>query len=358
MAKKQIKSESKLQQAMQFLSVCQQDEAVNDSQTHCSIVNHTAVAFDGILAAGIMIDEDLNCCPHTRQMALALSRCSDTWTITQLAPETLQIRSGEFEAYIPCCHRERLTAANPDAGNIPVSAGLTSALEMAAPLASDKADALEAASLLIEPNSVLATNREMILEAWHGSALPFGGFLIPKMAAAALVKIKKQIIAIGIKPNLAALFPAGKDQNLHESITFWFADNSWLRTQLYKGKWRSDAMALLKEPTAAIRPIPQTFFDTVKKVMPFSEDDKVYCGEGKVASHYQDRQGAGYSLPFADAPKMKIYKGKNLLIAGKYSTMIDERHDDKSGHVTMFYGTNVRCAVWHDWIITDDDIPF
>jgi|ERR1051326_500184 hypothetical protein len=358
MPKKSSKLESKLLQAMQFLSVCQKDVGVNDSQMYCAIQNHAAVAFDGIIAAGIMIDEDLNCCPHTQQMALALSRCSDTWTITQLSPETLQIRSEGFEAFVPCCTRERLTAVNPDAGNIFVSDSLTSALEIVAPLASDKAEVLEAASVLIEPNSVFATNREMVMEVWHGSQLPFGDLLIPKMAAAAIVKAKKKIIAIGIKPNLAALFPAGKDQNLHESITFWFADGSWIRSQLYKGKWRKDALALIKEPSDDIRPVPQTFFQTVAKVMPFSEDGKIYCGEGKVASHYQDRQGAGYSIPFEDAPNMKIYKGKNLLFAGKHSTMIDERDDDKSGHITMFYGASTRCAVWHDWIITDDDIPF
>lgn len=342
--RKQKVEQSKLLKAMQFLSVCQKSDADNDAQMHCSLLNHTAVAFDGILAAGIMIDENLDACPHTQRLILALSRCGPTFQIIQLTPETLQVRSDGFEAFIPCCKRERLTAVNPDTGNIPVTGALTSAIETVAPLASDKADVLEAASIKIDVNSVLATNREMILEAWHSCKLPFGDLLIPKIAAIALGKIKKQVIAIGIRPNIAALFPDSKDKNLHEAMTFWFEDNSWLRTNLHKGKWRDKAGGLLKLPSDKARTIPASFFETVAKVLPFSEDGQIYCAEGRVSSHGYDKQGAGYSLPVTDGPVNKIYSGKNLLLAGKLSTIIDE-HQVKDA--TLFFGANTRSVVSH-----------
>src|SRR6266576_4333701 len=99
---KSKKEPSKLLQAMQFLSVCRSDEADNDSQMYCNMQANTAIAFDGIIAAGIKIEEEFNACPHTQQMVLALSRCGDKTVITQLSPDRLQIRSEGFEAYVPC----------------------------------------------------------------------------------------------------------------------------------------------------------------------------------------------------------------------------------------------------------------
>lgn len=351
---------SKLLQALQFLSVCQADKGANDAQMFCSIQQKGAVAFDGVIAAGIAIDEDLDACPHTQEMILALSRCGESFQIVQLSPETLKISSGSFQAFVPCCQRERLTAVNPEAGIIPVSAGLSAAIQIVAPLASEKANILEAVSIQLNVNSVIATNRKMVMEAWHGSNLPFGSFLLPKAAATALGKIKKEIVSIGIKPNLAALFPAGKDENLHNTLTFWFDDGSWMRTQLHKGKWREDASKLLRLPSKTARPIKAEFFETVAKVLPFSDDGKLYCKESSIASHWQSYEGAGYSLPVDDGPTNKIYDGKNLMLAGKYALTIDE---DQGPNFTLFFGSTIRCAVWHDILtggdeIADEDIPF
>lgn len=360
--KRKLKQEqSKLLQAMQFLSVCQKDTADNDAEMYCSLQNHTAIAFNGVLAAGIKIDEDLDVCPHTYQMILALSRCGEKRAITQLTPETLQIRSDEFEAFVPCCKRERLTPVNPDAGIIPVSDSLTGAIEMAAPLASEKADVIEAVSIQLNVNSLLATNRMMIMEVWHGSNLPFGELLIPKVAATALGKIKKQIVSIGIKSNHTFPFTIKPDQVVHEAITFWFADGSWLRTNLFKGKWRNELIKL-PMPSNTTRPIPASFFETVKNVLPFSKDGKVYCYAEFVGSHNKENTGAGYSQPQLDGPVDKVYIGKDLLLAGKMATAIDE---DQSKKFTMFFGGTMRCAVWHDVLvigdsteIRDEDIPF
>ena len=258
-------------------------------------------------------------------------------------------------AFVPCCDPIRLQAVNPEAGNIPVSDALTGAIEIAAPLASEKSDILEAASIQINAHSVIATNREMVIEAWHGSGFEYGNLLLPKAAAAAIVKSNKKITAIGIKSNTDLNF-IGKPQITSEQVTFWFSDGSWLRTALYKGKWRENIAAMLKIPSENARPITPAFFDTVKKVLAFSDDDKVYCAEGKIASHQVNTQGAIYSLPAPDAPNMKIYKGKNLLIAGCHSTKIDETQGE---HITMFYGPDTRCAIWHDPLYLDDeDIPF
>lgn len=344
---KSKKEPSKLLQAMQFLSVCQKDEADNDSQMYCNMQANTAIAFDGIIAAGIRIEEEFNACPHTQQMVLALSRCGNKTVITQLSPDRLQIRSEGFEAYVPCCKRERLTAVNPDAGTLPVSDALASAIQIVAPLASDKGEVLEAASIKINANSVIATNREILMEAWHGSNLSIDNLLIPKVAAAALGKIKKKIVGIGVKSNHTFPFSIQPDEIVHEHLTFWFDDGSWLRTNLFKGKWREFA---LKLPSEKVRPIPTSFFETIAKVLPFSEDDKVYCAQGRVGSHCKDQTGAGYSLPVEDGPIDKIYKGKNLLFAGKHSTMIDEETLESA---TMFYGPTTRCAVWHSKLIND-----
>jgi hypothetical protein len=341
---------SKLLQAMQFLSVCQ-DSKGNDAQTHCSLQDHNAIAFDGVIAAGIRIDEDLNACPQTEKMVMALTRCGANFAITQLSPEMLQVRSDEFEAYIPCVKRERLPAVNPYAPSLRVSDSLIQAITAVAPLTSEKGDALEAASIQICSNSVLATDRSMVMEVWHGLNLPVEGFLLPKVAAVALGKIKKSLVGIGFKPTLECLF--GKEVE-YASLTFWFEDQSWFRTNLFKGKWREDAVKLLKLPSANVKPIPATFFETVAKVAPFSQDGKMYCEPTRVNSHSGDQMGAGMSLPVEHGPSNKVYKTKNLMLVGKHCNTMDE---SQGSNFTMFYGGNVRCAVWHDELI-GEDIPF
>lgn len=355
MPKAKKKPASKLLQALQFLSVCQVDKGTNDSQMFCNIQNRTAIAFDGVIAAGVNIDEELDACPHTKEMVMALARCGESFQIVQLSPETLKISSGEFQAFVPCCQRERLTPANPEAATVPVSADLTLAIQSVAVLATDKADILEAVSIQLNRNSVVATNRKMVMEAWHGSNMQFEGFLIPKPAATALKKIGKKITHIGMKPNLAALFPAGQDQNLHDALTFWFEDGSWMRTQLHKGKWRDNAANLLKNPSDKTRTVSEQFFECVGKVLPFSSDGRIYCKQGIVSSHWQPLEGAGYSLAVDSGPVNKIYDGKNLVEAGKFAQFIDDSQGD---HFTMFYGPTIRAAVWHDNLTEEGDIPF
>ena len=95
-AKKQKPVKSKLLQAFEFLSLCQKDSGTNDAQMHCRLSNRTAIAFDGIIACGIAIEDGFECCPHTHKMTLALARCGPTFAITQISPETLQVRSDGF----------------------------------------------------------------------------------------------------------------------------------------------------------------------------------------------------------------------------------------------------------------------
>lgn len=345
-AKSKSANQSKLLQAMQFLSICQ-DSKGSDASQYCSLKDQTAIAFNGVIAAGIKIDEALDACPQTEQMVMALSRSGLNFQITQLSPEMLQVRSDDFEAYIPCVKRERLPAVNPDAATMPANDSLIKAITTVAPLTSDKGDVLEACSIQITKNSVLATNREMVMEVWHGLNLPGEGFLLPKVAAVALNKIKKQVLWAGYDT-----CPDG-----YASLTFWFEDQSWFRTNLFKGRWREDVAKLLKLPSNKTKPITESFFETVSKILAFSNDGKVYCEPTKVSSHSADQKGAGMSLPVEHGPSNKIYKAKNLLLAGKYCNTMD----DSASNFTMFYGCNVRCAVWHDDLldaINDEDIPF
>lgn len=338
---------------MQFLSLCQSNKG-DDRQIYSVLSNHQAVASDGILTLGHPIEEDLEACPHTANMILALKRCSDTFAITQHT-ESLQIVSGDFSAFVPCVDRSRLPNGKPDANGMTIDQRLTDCLELVTPLANDKGEHVLTASIKIQSGSAIATNREIIVEAWHGLNMPT--IIIPKYAATSIIKCGKKLSGFGF--NIDGLFPATDFQS--SSVTFYFEDGAWLKTQLYKlHQWPEDVTKLLNDhPSSNMRPICAVFLDSVKKVLPFSPNGLIWCADTTVSSHnhYMENAGAKLTLEVSDAPKGRCYVGKNLLLMPDI-THIDEVSNE---HATLFWGNNIRGAVYHlyyDWTADEDEIPF
>jgi hypothetical protein len=347
--KKSKVSNNPLLAAMQLLSLCQ-DKDGTEMHCYCNIENNRAVAFDGVVAAGSTIIEDFDACPHTLKLAAALASCGDTFAITQLSQESILVRSGDFQAFVPCCEREKLPQAAPDAAIVAITPALLDSLKIVAPLASDKAAMVIAGSVLISQGSALATNRVVILEAWHGCDLPV--MLLPKQAVKALLDSGRIPVRFGY---------SGK------TATFWFDDYSWIRTQLYQDGAK-DLQSYLNQPNIERRKMPQEFFTAVKKIAPFSQTGEVYCRQGSISSHYRsDQQGSQLSIEIENGPVDVAYSIKELKYLEKFAEEFDE-HFEK---FTLFFGSKARGAIWHTKIAKpvickhgineldcDDCIPF
>src|SRR4051812_42053534 len=100
-AKAEPKKSSQLLAALQFCS-CVSEKLGAPYETHIALRNNWAIAFNGIVAAGCPIIEDVHTNPHNLLLIEALSKCDDNYSLTQLDSNRLAVKSGKFKAVIPC----------------------------------------------------------------------------------------------------------------------------------------------------------------------------------------------------------------------------------------------------------------
>jgi hypothetical protein len=193
-----------------------------EAERYALLSNHKAIVCNSVFSAGTPIEEDLFACPDVNSLMLALARCEEIYQITQLSAERLHVRSGDFQAYVPCLEPTALATVNPDAAIVTLSDAVTDALKIVAPLASDKGQHIATSTVLLRSGSVVGTNRSVILEAWHGYDLPT--ILLPKSAVTALLRCGRKLTGFGCS---------------ERTSTFWFDDscdealrgNSWVYSQ-------------------------------------------------------------------------------------------------------------------------------
>jgi len=311
------KGAAQLIEALKFVA-CSQRELGTPYQQHCRIYDGVIVAYDGVIAAGHMLDEVFTACPHTLKFLNALSKCGDELSITQLDSARLSITSGRFRALVPCVEPGAFPAVMPDPAIVPADDRLRKALETVAPLAAENSTQVFTASVLLNGRSCVAGNHHLIAEAWHGLDLP-PGLVVPKIAVAALLKINKPFKQFGFSQN---------------SITIYFEDNSWFRSQLYTDKW-PNVEKLLNVETKPW-PAPSTLWEAVEAVGSFSENDRLWFKDNKCYSHETEHKGASYEV--IGVPNISLHC-KDLHLVESMVTGLDfTSHEGK----VYFFGENVR----------------
>lgn len=307
--------------ALEFVALAQKDKGA-PYQTHVMLGRNTAVAYDGVLSAGHLIEEDLTACPHTITLVAALKKCTGALSVTQLSNDKLSVKSGKFRSLVPCLPNATLPGIAPDPRVGYINNSLRDGLELLSPFIVENSQRVVTASAYIRPNSILATNGQVLLEYWHGIDMP-PGLIVPKLFITALCKIDKNIVGFGYSES---------------TFTVYFEDNSWLKTQLYNEKWPNcdDIMARPHSPVS----LPPTFFDGLATVFNFVEDGRIRLRNGKIHSHADDNSGASYEVDGLTANA--VFNAKHLkLLDGMIKTI------DFTGNkgISYFYGDNIRGAL-------------
>lgn len=318
-------STNQLLDALQFCSVVS-EKLGTPYETHIGLKNNWAIAFNGIIAAGCPIIEDITCHPHTIMLLEALSKCDENYSLTQLDNGKLSIKSGKFKAIVSCLDPALMQEALPDPQIVGITNAFKDAVEAVGVLANENAQHVLTASVLMNGQSVISTNRVMLLEYWHGLDLP-PNIPLPKQFVAALVKQKKNLTGFGFS---------------RSSATFYFESGAWLRTQLYSDEW-PDVSSILNRQ-ANLWTIDVNFFKALDAVEPFSEDGNVYSDTNLLMSH-SENQGASFEV--SGLPKGFVYPIKQLKIMKPWVRKIDYMasgiHD--SSYCLVFEGDTVRGVI-------------
>ena len=318
-------SNSKLLEAVRFCSLaCNDKGPINE--THLYLGAHWAAASNGVITAVCKIEEDIYACPQTKLLQEALSKCGESFALTQLE-KSLSIKGAKFKAIIPCIDPTLLTIPAPDEATADINDNFRVGLEKVSVLVNDNAQNIVAASILLNGRSLVASDRSIIFEFWHGIDLP-NGLSLPRAIVAPLSKAGKKLSRLGFSPS---------------SLTFYYEDESWIKTQLYVEKW-PDISTLLDRPSNQM-PLPRNFWEGFTAVAPFSQDGAIYFDAGTMRSHATDATGAAFDVP--GLPKGPSFPIRALGLLNGLAETVDFFTPGSFEGSTMltFQGLNIRGAI-------------
>lgn len=295
------KTSSRLLEVVRFLSLVSRDEG-SPQDTHILLQNKTATAFNGTLAAGAIIEEDLHAAPHTKTFLNALQKCGENYSVTQLDSGRLSIKSGPFKAIVPCIDPTLLYFPTPDPHQAFIDDKLKESLTLIEKIKPENGQRVITLSFLLNGESVIATDGKILIEAWHGLIMPTN-LPIPKAIIPVLLSSKK-LTGFGYSQSTA---------------TFYLEDNSFIRTQLYAENW-PDISEILNKQSSPI-PIPKDFFKGLEAVGSFSNNGMIYFKDDLLKSH--DNEGPGAEFEVEGIKKGPVYSIKYLSIIKDMADKID-----------------------------------
>lgn len=287
-------------------------------ETHMQLGANWATAFNGTIAAGHPITEDIYACPHAKLIVEALSKCGEHISFTQLDANRLSIKSDKFKAIVPCINPTLINHVIPDPPIAPIDDRFKAGISIVGTLANENGQFIYLASILMNGYSLISTNGKVVLEYWHGINLP-PGISLPKVLVDPLTKTNKKLVQFGYSQS---------------SVTFYFEDGSWLRSQLYREQWPD--MSLILDRPANAWPVVADFWRGLDAVAGFSESGFVYFGPGVLHSHENPTSGASYEV--VGLPKGPAFPAKQLAMIQPYADRIDFLAKD----CLLFFGSNVR----------------
>lgn len=309
--------------ALKFISLAQHKEG-ESYKTHCKLAHKMATAFDGVIACGHSIDDSLDAQPHTETLLKALSKSTDGLSITHVDNQ-LCIVSGKLKVYVPCDPAPQI-AVKPDPSVGTLDSRLLAALRIVGDLPEEGEDRLVCRSVLMQSGSVVGCRRgHVIIEAWHGIDMP-PGLCVPIRAVKAILDSKKELQSFGFSDR---------------SLTIYFADNSWIRTQLDEGRYPDYGRML--DVSANFSIIQEGIEESVRTCSEFSKDGRVRFRSGAVASTMDTLQGA--SIECDGITGEATYSAAYLKYLFPLATKVDFYHDRGCFFIGEKDGISVRGAI-------------
>lgn len=333
--------------ALKFVAVAQK-KAGTVQQQFGMISSNWAAASNGVLTVATKVEEDLTACPHTYQLIDALSKVGEDLSITQLSPNALAVVSGAFKALVPCVAFGDFEITGPDERCAVIDDRIKAAFEAVLPLATEGAQHAHLAAVLLQSGSAVATNGHVLVEYWHGIDLP-PGMLVPKASAVAIAKAGKALTGFGYSG---------------ASATFWFEDDSFIKTQLF-GEQYPNYQIIFNCEGLNPWPVPEEFYKAVRSIESFSRSGIVYFEDGMLASNEQEAEASTYKIE--GLPEGMGFNAKYLLMV---EPSFKNVYFDENSNKAYFFGENVRgvlsgidrnSATPHNAEASneyEDDIPF
>lgn len=323
--KAKSKPAEKLSEALNFIAPAAGDEG---AWAHARIAANWIVAANGVLAAGHAIEEELALCPHIGRLIDALNKSGQTLALTEKDNGTLFVSGDKLRAIVPCIPGDTLAPVMPDPRIAVIDDRIKEGFAKLLPLTKEAAERTLEISILLRANSMFACNGQVIFEFWHGIDLP-PGMAVPKPFCAAVTGSAKALAGFGYSAT---------------SVTFYFEDGAWIKTQLYRNDWPNvDALFEYQSFPAAV---PEGLFEAVRAIESFSDDGGVHFHDEKLKSSYDNYRedgpvyGATYDVP--GLQQGHSFTAKLLRLIEPVCEQLDYTSNDDRA---VFFGGSVRGVI-------------
>lgn len=316
MARKPAKATQalKLMEALSFVELATEDRGSNTAE-FVNLSNKQAITFDGTFAAGMEIEEELSLAPKLEVLKKALAKSGKSLTITELPTGRLSVKGEKLSVMVPCVAPGDLPDVVPDPAIAPLNDEIKEAFKALVGIIAETGERFFETALLLEANLATATNGKVLMQYWHGNDLP-PNLILPRPFVKAVASQFKSLKAFG--------------WTQEHSVTFWFEDNSWYKTQVYQDKY-PDVNKLL-DVTSSAAEAPATLWEGCAQIAEFDEYEWIEFKSGEITS-------GTASWPVEKLQGYKKFDYKQIKKVIPYITKIDlTTYQDRA----FFFGDKVR----------------
>lgn len=311
------------------------DNVCETFQTHCRVADDYVVASNGTIHAGHPMPTDgMHWCPATHKFSTAVNQIKGAYDIVHGTNGHVTIKSGPRTRLLECVNKASIPHIVPDPKHVPVDASVSDHFKVIAPLV-DGGEELLCATALVGPNHTLVTDKATFVEYYHGLGLP-GEVAVPKGFLQVVNRVKQAITHLGLSVN-----------NGQSSLTVWFENGAWLKTQLWAEQWPdlSKFMASLDTSSCTSTPVElMSALEFVKDDVGLKVGNEIvdvmYIHPDRVRTASDERSGSTVEL-VTGAVKLETVSCSRLIAALKLADRIDL---NQPGRV-VFVGENVRGAL-------------
>lgn len=292
--------------------------------THFVIDKGRVRGFNGTLALCSPIALDITCKPKAAAMVSAIANCVDTVQMNLTAKGRLTIKSGPFKANIDCIEEDTVHV-EPEGESFDINGvTLLAALKAVWEFVGDDASRPWTNGVLLSGQSVFATNNVCLVQYWIGTPFPH------------VVNLPRAAVREMIRINEAPVRAQMVDGN---NITFHYANERWVRTQLLTTEWPDLNRILAVESVQS--PIDERIFKAMDVLKPFiDKQNRVYLYPDFMSTHENPDEGDTYDIPGMKATA--IFSFEMLSLLKGIAKTIDLTSYPKP---SIFMGENLRGAI-------------
>lgn len=278
--------------------------------THYRIKSGRVTGYNGMFALSSPIDIDLDVRPKAQPLLAAVAACEDVITLYTTATGRLAIKSGKFRAYIECLPDEPAHTVLPEGEEVELGPLFMEGIHQVAPIMGIDASRPWAMGIKLQNQSMFATNNVIMVEYWHGVQIPID-VVIPAQAVNELLRINEDPIKVQVTEN---------------SISFWFADNRWLRTQLIDPEgWPLNKIeALFGYRGEHFFPVDEGFEKALTTLKPFIDEyGSIFMTADNLSTSIEENDGASVDIPIPNVTQKQSYNYKNVVLLCEVADRID-----------------------------------